>query len=253
MKTRQENKPPQGFKRPLAFVLILFLEIMVVSLILHPQPVFTNEERMCGDLTFMDSSGNLIFGTIEINMTGAPGDKRSNVSSISWKDVPNARISFDALETKNISISLRISGDSHNSNVVLENYGTDMPVNTSAPGIPVKYVQIRDVNVSFAEADIVIQYTDEELKGLDEEELAIYRYDISNATWNDLPTKINATNNMVSTTAGSLSIFAVGAGINEVKQFKGKNNLRSGALPFLEAKKKHFSLDENPEFIFEYI
>ncbi|MCX9073630.1 MAG: carboxypeptidase-like regulatory domain-containing protein, partial [Candidatus Methanoperedens sp.] len=253
MITRREKLSKQGIIRLLIFALILLSGAAVALLMLHPLPSLTQEKRTSGDLVFLDGTGNLLNGTIEIIIADSSSNQSSNVSSISWKDVPNARISFDALETKNISISLRISGDSHNSNVVLENYGTDMPVNTSAPGIPVKYVQIRDVNVSFAEADIVIQYTDEELKGLDEEELAIYRYDISNATWNDLPTKINATNNMVSTTAGSLSIFAVGAGINEVKQFKGKNNLRSGALPFLEAKKKHFSLDENPEFIFEYI
>ncbi|MCX9073704.1 MAG: VCBS repeat-containing protein, partial [Candidatus Methanoperedens sp.] len=209
MKTRQENKPPQGFKRPLAFVLILFLEIMVVSLILHPQPVFTNEERMCGDLTFMDSSGNLIFGTIEINMTGAPGDKRSNVSSISWKDVPNARISFDALETKNISLSLRISGDSHNSNVVLENYGTDMPANVQAPGKPVKYVEISAVNVSFSDASVSVQYTDEELKGLDEKSLSFYSYDAVNSTWSELAASVDAEKNILSATVSSLSVFSV--------------------------------------------
>src|SRR3990172_7019084 len=205
MITRREKLSKQGIIRPLMFALILLSGTAVALLMLHPLPSLTQEKRTSGDLVFLDGTGNLLNGTIKIIIADSSSNQSSNVSSISWKDVPNARISFDALETKNISISLRISGDSHNSNVVLENYGTDMPANVQAPGKPVKYVEISAVNVSFSDASVSVQYTDEELKGLDEKSLSFYSYDAVNSTWSELAASVDAEKNILSATVSSLS------------------------------------------------
>jgi len=47
---------------------------------------------------------------------------------------------------------------------------------STAPGEPVKYVELNSTGVSFADADVSIHYTDAELKGLDDKSLVIYSY-----------------------------------------------------------------------------
>jgi hypothetical protein len=246
MKIPGKNKAARACIRLSVPVLIVLLVLVASVLIIYSTPVLTEEKRTSGNLTFTDRAGIPVSGTIEISMTGAPPGGRSNVNSITWRNAPNAWIYFDAHETKSISINLRIAGDSPYGSVSLENHGINLPgsVNIFAPGTSVKYVEINATGVSFAEAEISIRYTDSELKGLDEKELVIYHYDRANVTWNELPTKINAVNNIVSTTVDSLSIFAVSiripekievldtkkiAVISDIKTYDEARNLRKKA------------------------
>ncbi len=195
-------------------LLILVLAIMASLLIIYSTPVLTIEKRTSGNLTFSDGSGNLINGMIEISMTGAPSGGRSNVNSITWRNAPNAWIYFDAIGTKSISINLRISGDTPNGRVSLENYGgAVLPagVDEPAPGMPVKYVELHSTGVSFTNADVSIHYTNAELKGLDEKSLVIYSY--YGGAWNEQPSKVDPAKNVVTATVDSLTIFAVSTGV----------------------------------------
>ena len=185
--------------------------LAVLSVVLVTVYLLPREVRTSGDLTFTDSAGNPLNGIIELSGTGVSSGLKPNVNSISWTNIPNARVDFNAFDTKGISINLKIAGNSPKSKAILENYGSDLPggVNISAPGASIKYLEISTIEVSFAEAEISILYTDSELRGLDAKTLSIYRYDSAAQAWSELPTKIDAKNNILSTTVNSLSIFAV--------------------------------------------
>jgi hypothetical protein len=194
-------------------ILVFAVLTGIVAALLYFPPILTRtgEVKTSGDITFLDGIGNPLSGTIEISGAGISGGQKSNVNYVSWTNVPNAKIYYNVLDTKSIAVNLRISGDSPKGRVMLENYGTEVPgsVNVTVPGYLVKYVEISSSGVNFAEADISIRYTDEEVRGLDESSLVIYRYDRATETWSEIPTKIDAKNNIVSTTVNSLSIFAV--------------------------------------------
>lgn len=215
MKYPGKNKSARTGIRVSLPLLILVLVIVASVLIIYSTPVLTIEKRTSGNLTFIDGAGDLVSGTIEINMIGAPPGRKSNVNSITWRNAPNAWIYFDAYEKENISINLRISGDSPNGRVSLEDHGAAMPgsVGVPVPGVPVKYVELHSTGVSFADADISIYYTDAELKGLDETSLVIYNCD--GGAWTELPTRVDAAKNVVSTAVVTLSVFAVSAKASE--------------------------------------
>ncbi len=222
----------------LSVPLLLILVVLIASiLIIYSIPVLTEEKRTSGNLTFTDRAGIPVSGTIEISMTGAPSGGRPDVNTVMWKNAPNARIYFAAHETKNVSIDLRISEDSPNGRVSLEDYGAAIPegVDQPAPGIPVKYVELHSTGVTFADANLSIYYTDAELNGLDEKSLAIYIYE--GASWTELPTRVDPANNAVSATVDTLSVFALSARENEevLKKFReliipAKETLESDAL-----------------------
>lgn len=186
-------------------------------LIIYSTPVLTEEKRTSGNLTFTDSADIPISGNIEISMTGAPSGGRSNVNSIKWSNAPNAWVYFDAIGTKSISINLRIAEDSPNGRVSLEDYGAALPggVGEPAPGVPVKYIELRSTGVSFSNADVSIHYTDAELNGLDEKSLVIYSYD--GGAWTELPTRVDVAKNIVSTAVDTLLVFAISARANGEK------------------------------------
>lgn len=218
MKNPGKNKDKKAGIR-LSVPLLIVLLVMIASvLIMYSIPVLTEEKRTSGNLSFTDSAGSLINGAIEISMTGAPSGGRSNVNSITWRNAPNAWIYFDALGTKSISINLRIADDSPNGRVSLEDHGASMPggIDQPAPGIPVKYVELRSTGVSFADADVSIHYTDADLNGLEEKSLVIYSYD--GGAWNELPSKVDPAKNVVTATVDSLTIFALSTGVpDEIK------------------------------------
>ncbi len=202
---------PRRFGRWLLVSGSIVLSLLVVA-VLFFSPIGVIEKRTSGDITFTDSAGNLLSGTLNRSVAGTSLEP-ANAYYVSWTNVPNAGIYFDALATKSLAVNFRISGDSPKGKVILENYGSNLPggVNISAPVVPVKYMEISTTGVSFAEAEISILYTGSEIKGLDEKTLAIYRYDSAAQAWSELPTKIDAKNNTLSTTVNSLSIFAVSA------------------------------------------
>lgn len=207
------NKEGRSNIRLIIFVFVVLSGIVAALLYFPPIPTRTEPEKTSGDITFLDGAGNPISGAIELIGAGVSSGLKPNVNFISWTNVPDARIRYEALETKNIAINLRMSGNSPKSKVILENYGANQPgnVNISAPQVPIKYVEISPIGVSFAEAGIFIRYTDAELYGLNETSLVIYRYDNVTQTWSELATTVDANNNIASATVNSLSVFAVAA------------------------------------------
>ncbi|MDD5474107.1 MAG: hypothetical protein PHU34_08150 [Candidatus Methanoperedens sp.] len=210
--SERKHIPPRRFGRWLLVSGSIVLSLLVVAVLYIPS-IGIIEKRTSGDITFTDSAGSPLNGAIELSGAGMSSGLKPNINSISWTNIPGARVYFNAFETKSVSINLRIIGDSPKGKVILENCGSDLPrgVNISAPGVPIKYMEISTTGVSFAEAEISILYTGSELKGPDEKTLAIYRYDSAAQAWNELPTKIDAKNNILSMTVNSLSIFAVSA------------------------------------------
>ncbi|HWR26762.1 MAG TPA: hypothetical protein VN316_02685, partial [candidate division Zixibacteria bacterium] len=222
MKIPRGNKVSAGRIKLSISVAILVTGIVVTFLFLHPLPALTEEKRTSGNLIFTDSGGNSLRGTLELSISGISGGRKPDVNSISWVNVPNAGIYFDVFETKNISLDLKIAGDTPAGRVSLEDYGAAVPegIDRPAPGILVKYVELRSTNVSFADADISIYYTDMELKGLDENSLVIYGHD--RGAWTELPTRADTAKNVLNTTVDTLSIFAISARANEeeIKKFR---------------------------------
>lgn len=199
--------------RIIVLVSIILSGVVMAVLYFPPLPI-SAKESTSGDIAFVDSAGNALIGAIEISSAGTPGMYNENVNFVSWDNVPNASLYFNAFDTKNLSVNLRIAGDSPQSKVMIENYGVDKPVgmNVPVPGIPVKYVEVNATNVLFTEAGIYIRYTDKELGEQDEETLAVYFYDGMNLTWSELPASIDAANNTLSTTVNSFSVFAISTG-----------------------------------------
>jgi|GEM_PF-1249216 len=197
----------------LIVLMSIALSGVVIAVLYFPPLPISAKESTSGDITFVDSAGNALIGAIEVSGAGMPGEYNENVNFVSWDNVPNASIYFNAFDAKNLSVNLRIAGDSPQSKVMIEDYGIDKPagVNEPVPGIPVKYVEVNATNVSFTEAEIYIRYTDEEPGGLDEGTLAVYFYDGMNLTWSELPASIDAANNTLGTMVNSLSVFGVGA------------------------------------------
>ncbi len=213
MKNPGKNKAARARIKLLLSLLIVLPVLFMSVLIIYSIPALTEAKRTSGNLSFTDGAGSLIYGSIEISMTGAPPGGRSNVNSITWRNAPNAWIYFDAFEKKSVSINLRISGDSPRGRISLEDSGAVVPggVDQPAPGIPVKYVELRSTGVSFADSDVSIHYTDAELKELDEKSLVIYSY--YGGTWNELTSKVDPAKNVVTATVDSLTIFAVSTGV----------------------------------------
>jgi hypothetical protein len=210
MRILRKNRYIQTRKRSFISVVILLLSAAGVFMMLHPVPTLTQEKSTSGKITFFDGDGNPLYGTMEITMADGSGGQESNVHSITWSDAPNVRIYFDAFETKNLSVDLRITGDSPDGRVLLEDHGATMPagVDMSPPGVPVKYMEINTVNVSHSEANISIRYMDDELQGMDETRLSLYRY--NGSSWTELSTRVDTGNNTASSTVESFSILSLG-------------------------------------------
>ncbi|MCZ7397010.1 MAG: hypothetical protein O8C59_00640, partial [Candidatus Methanoperedens sp.] len=213
--------------RLIVLIYVVLSGIAVAFLFYPPVSTRSAEERTSGDVTFLDSSGNPFGGILEISGGEITSGPKPDVNFISWSNFPNAKIKYDALDIKNLTVSFRISGDSLKSRVILENYGANAPkdVNLPAPGVPVKYIEVSSINLSFAEANISIQYTDSELNDIDENTLAVYSYDNTTGAWSELPTSLDPVNNILSITGGSSSIFAVSAGVHTRTAFPGQINI----------------------------
>src|SRR5574341_131033 len=119
--------------RLLILVFVVLMGIAVALVYNPPIPTRSEEKRTKGDITFIDGQGNPLSGTLSISISGKPEKPRENVNFISWANVPNAWISFD---TNNFSINLRISGDSLQGKVIME----ELSGNLTAPGKPIKYL-----------------------------------------------------------------------------------------------------------------
>ncbi|MDD5615117.1 MAG: cytochrome c3 family protein [Candidatus Methanoperedens sp.] len=199
--------------RHVILTFIILSGLATAFLYYPPIPTRTAEELTHGDITFADISGNPISGAIGISGSGISGGYKENVNFIKWTKIPNGIIYFDALGIKNVSVKFRLGGDSRNANVVIENYGTELPkaLNEPAPGTPVKYVQVSALNISFVEAEISIKYNASELGNIDENSLKIYHYNRTMKAWSSLKTKIDAKDELLTASVDSLSIFAVSA------------------------------------------
>ncbi|MFZ3060894.1 MAG: carboxypeptidase regulatory-like domain-containing protein, partial [Candidatus Methanoperedens sp.] len=221
--------------RLIILVFVVLSGIAAALLYFPPISTRTAPLKTSGEIKFMDSAGNPLSGAISLSGEGvSSGPPKPNVNLISWTQIPNAIINYDAFATKSLSINLRISGDSPKGRVVLENYGTSLPgsVNITAPGTPVKYVEINSSGVSFADADISIKYTDAEVSGLDVNNLAIYQYDGVLQAWNELSTSLDTGNNILTATVNTLGFFAVstripqGIDVHDTKKISIMGNIK---------------------------
>ncbi|MDP2844727.1 MAG: hypothetical protein Q8N79_01450, partial [Candidatus Methanoperedens sp.] len=197
--------------RHIILVFVVLSGIAAALILYPPIPTKTDPDKTSGDITFTDSGGNPLTGGIELSGAEVSSGLKPNVNFISWTNVPNARVYYNALGTKDVSVNLRIAGNSPKGKVILENYAVTIPgsVNTTPPGTLVKYVEVSATGVSFVEAEITIQYADAEVNGINESTLTLYRYDIAAEAWSELPATIDEKNNILGATVNSLSIFAV--------------------------------------------
>ncbi len=191
----------------------------IAAAILYFPPLLTStsEEPTRGDITFIDGAGNPLRCILEISGDGVKSVRKENASFVRWNNVSRTRIKFDALDSKNLSVSLRISGNSPGGRVTLENYGASMPggVESAAPGTPVKYLEIDASNVSITRMDVIIGFTDAEVAGLDMSSLVLCRYDKASQVWSEIPARIDAKRNLLSAMVDSFTVFAIAARTGE--------------------------------------
>ena len=133
--------------------------------------------------------------------------KEARASALETANVTeNGELDVDALESKNVAVRLKLKGVNRGE-VVLDDFGKKNPVSVPLPGKVVKYVEIGARNISFSSADITIRYTDAELNGGSEHDLAIYHW--NGASWDAVPTIIDTANKTLSATTTSLSSWGV--------------------------------------------
>jgi hypothetical protein len=82
---------------------------------------------------------------------------------------------------------------------------------------------------------LTVSYRDSDIAGLDETKLAMCRYDAVNDLWIELPSTVDAANNLITATVNHLSTFALvqfapAAGLDAVKAYPVPFNPNSGAM-----------------------
>lgn len=133
--------------------------------------------------------------------------KEGSSDIISTAEILNRGVvEVDALETRNISVKLKIHSAGRGK-LTLDDFGRKDPVSVPVPGKPVKYVEIGASDINFSYAEITIKYTDDEIKGLNEDNLAIFHW--NGTVWEPLLTVVDAQNNTLTANSTSLSPFGV--------------------------------------------
>jgi len=193
--------------------LFLILSGILISVLYIPLYLTSSQEKVTnGKITFTDLNSNPLTGTIKISGSGITGASHENINSIIWSEVPNAIIDFDAFDNMGLSLNLRIYKDSPYGHVMIRDDGPDKPANISipAPGQPIKYVEIETKNVYFAQGNVTMRFTDDEITNINETELTLYIFDTSEQDWKELTTLIDTQNNTISATVDVMSVFALG-------------------------------------------
>lgn len=208
----RENEALSAKARRIIFALLIFSGILLSLFYIPLFPTNSKEKVTDGKITFIDLNSNPLTGTIKISGTGIPGGQKENINSIIWSQVPNAVIDFDVFDKIGLSINFRIDEDSPYGRVIIQDHGQDKPANIhiSAPGQPIKYVEIEARNVYFAEANVILRFTDDEITNINNTGLAIYIFDKSAKDWKELTTWIDLDNNTISATVDMMSVFAFG-------------------------------------------
>ncbi len=93
--------------------------------------------------------------------------------------------------------------------VTLEDYEKNNPLTVMPPGMPLRFFKINAQNISYESIALNATYCEMDIKGTDEEKLAIFRYEANNSTWVMLPTNVNKEENILNASVNSLSLFAV--------------------------------------------
>lgn len=217
----RENKTVRTNAKCIIFIFLIFSGILLSLFYIPLFPTSSKEKVTDGKITFMDFNSNPLTGTIKIGGTGIPGGQHENINSIVWAQVPNAIIDFNAFDTKGISITFQIDEDSPNGRVIIEDHGSDKPVNISlpAPGETIKYVEIRTINVSFADADVTFLYKDVDIQNIDENNLTLYIFNRDAKEWQELTAMIDTNNNTISATVDVMSVFAFGSHIPGISTY----------------------------------
>lgn len=225
----KENKAVRAKAMRIILILLILSGILLSLLYIPLFPTSSIEKVTTGKITFYDNNSYPLTGTIKISGTKIIGAQRENINSITWSQVPNAVIDFDAFDKIGLAINFRIDEDSPYGRVIIQDHGPDKPANISipAPGESIKYVEIDSINVNFADSNVTLRFTDDEIATINETDLTLYIFDTIAQDWKELTTWIDTQNNTISATVDVMLVFALGPHIpgipGYVPDISGKN------------------------------
>ncbi len=144
-----------------------------------------------GEITIIGPEGNIIAGP---------------VGTLALDETPSgSHLNINSSET-NIRLDFTLHADSSNPVILLEDFGTNNPAGDySPPGEPVKYLMIGAENLGYSGVNLTLKYPD--ISG----NSSIFRFSETFAynEWEELPAVVDTTNNTITTSLDSLSIFAL--------------------------------------------
>ena len=157
-----------------------------------------------GEVSVLDSIGAPLAAEIEI--ISPKGFIASSTGALSVDEVPQGSHLIINSTEMNISLDFILNNNSMNPIILLEDFGADNPAGDySPPGNPLKYIMISAENLGYSGVNLTI-HCDSITKNIDIFKLTeTFAYN----EWEELSAVIDKTNNTISTSLNSLSIFAL--------------------------------------------
>ncbi len=150
---------------------------------------------LISDITYYDTDGE----TVLANNTTS--------STFNFTGVPlYGYLEIDAFSTKNASTRFCTSGTSGNAVITIDET-KENPASFEVSGIPIKYIKVQPTSLAYNSCTLKIRYSDDELNGVSEGALSIYR--MEGNSWNKLPTQRDTVNNILTASPSSPGWFAV--------------------------------------------
>ena len=159
--------------------------------------------------TVMDDSGDLTSNITYYDANGVTVLHNIVSHKFNFTGVPlYGYLEIDAFSTKNTSVRFCISGKSTNAVITINETKENPATSFEPPEIPIKYIKAQsNNNLKYNDIILKISYSDDELNGVSEGALAIYR--MEGNSWNRLTTQRDTANNILTAPPPSLGWFAV--------------------------------------------
>ncbi|MCX9075913.1 MAG: S-layer protein domain-containing protein [Candidatus Methanoperedens sp.] len=183
--------------------IVLTLGSAILALVFLPTLVYA----VAGNLYYEANASNATNSTINhthLNSTNSSTDHthlNATTNSSNLEKHAHADI--------NLSAAFFINSDTEKIKVNIEDFGENNPLTALPHGLPIRFFKINAQNIFFESITVNVAYCEMELKGVDEGNLAVFRYESSNSTWIMLPTEVNKEDNTLRVSVDSLSLFAV--------------------------------------------
>lgn len=148
--------------------------------------------------------GNISYDANASNATDSPTEHTHPDTTTN-----SSNLSIHAHADINLSAAFLMNSSAEKIKVNIEDFGKNNPLTAFPPGLSIRFFKINAQNISYESITINVAYCEMDIKGTDEEDLAIFRYEASSSTWIMLPTEVNKEDNTLRASSNFLSLFAV--------------------------------------------